>query len=49
VETIAKTLFNFVGQYYWPFSIILITPVFRLLITGHWAQIIQESVGFKYI
>lgn len=31
------------GQYYWPFNLLLITPIFRLLIIGHWAQIIKES------
>lgn len=31
------------GNYFWPFNIIIITPVIRLLIIGHWAQIVKET------
>ncbi len=33
------------GNYFWPFNVIIITPIIRLLIIGHWAQVIEETVS----
>jgi hypothetical protein len=29
--------------------VIIITPIIRLLIIGHWAQVIEETVSYNYL
>ena len=36
------------GKFYWPFLIIMLTPAIRLMLVGHWGQILKDTVSFKY-
>merc|ERR1711936_441588 len=31
------------NQFYWPFLVILITPVLRIMLVGHWAQVMKDT------
>ena len=33
------------GEFYWPFLVIMLTPALRLLLVGHWGQIMKDTVG----
>ena len=35
------------GKLYWPFLIIMLTPAIRLMLVGHWGQILKDTVSFK--
>ena len=32
------------GEFYWPFLVIMLTPALRLLLVGHWGQIMKDTV-----
>ena len=34
------------GNFYWPFLIIMLTPALRLMLVGHWGQIMKDTVGY---
>merc|ERR1712240_779268 len=31
------------GNFYWPFLIIMLTPALRLMLVGHWGQIMKDT------
>jgi len=31
------------GMFYWPFLCIMVTPVLRVLLVGHWAQVMKDT------
>merc|ERR1712241_1157666 len=31
------------NKFYWPFLVILITPVLRIMLVGHWAQVMKDT------
>jgi len=31
------------GKFYWPFLIIMLTPAIRLMLVGHWGQILKDT------
>jgi len=31
------------GKFYWPFLVIMISPALRLMLVGHWAQIMKDT------
>jgi len=31
------------GEFYWPFLVIMLTPALRLLLVGHWGQIMKDT------
>lgn len=31
------------GQFYWPFLVVLLTPVLRVMLVGHWAQVMKDT------
>jgi len=31
------------GKCYWPFAVLLFSPVFRVLFIGHWAQVMKDT------
>ena len=40
-----KTIQNLCkGKFYWPFLAIVITPMLRVLLIGHWAQVMKDTV-----
>ena len=32
------------GEFYWPFLVIMVTPAIRLMLVGHWGQIMKDTV-----
>ena len=34
----------FAGNFYWPYLVIMITPALRLMLVGHWGQIVKDTV-----
>ena len=32
------------GKFYWPFLVIMLSPALRLMLVGHWAQIMKDTV-----
>ena len=42
---IIMTLCNvYSGNFYWPFLVIMVTPALRLMLVGHWGQIVKNTV-----
>lgn len=33
------------GKFYWPFLVIMLSPALRLMLVGHWAQIMKDTVS----
>ena len=33
------------GEFYWPFLVIMVTPAIRLMLVGHWGQIMKDTVS----
>merc|ERR1719232_1534400 len=31
------------GKFYWPFLVIMLTPAIRLMLVGHWGQILKDT------
>jgi len=31
------------GEFYWPFLVIMVTPAIRLMLVGHWGQIMKDT------
>lgn len=31
------------NQFYWPFLVILLTPIIRIMLVGHWAQVMKDT------
>merc|ERR1712115_620795 len=31
------------GKFYWPFLVVLLTPALRVLLIGHWAQVMKDT------
>jgi len=31
------------NQFYWPFLVILLTPMIRIMLVGHWAQVMKDT------
>ena len=31
-------------KFYWPFLVVLITPIIRIMLVGHWAQVMKDTV-----
>ena len=36
---------TFSGEFYWPFLVIMVTPAIRLMLVGHWGQIMKDTVS----
>ena len=36
------------GKFYWPFLVIMLTPAIRLMLVGHWGQILKDTVGLPF-
>merc|ERR1711874_79775 len=31
------------GKFYWPFLVLMLTPVIRIMLVGHWAQVMKDT------
>ena len=34
----------FPDKFYWPFLVVMLTPVIRIMLVGHWAQVMKDTV-----
>ena len=44
---LADIIFGDSGKFYWPFLAIVVTPMLRVLLIGHWAQVMKDTVRDK--